>query len=142
MALISRCMDFAEPFSPLIHQNMTPPYTTRALPYFSTHDYARATPIKPPSKHVVKANLRERQGQRASEPRAFARAAPAIYHFWTEWPVRRVRMLGAPKRRCPFRPRKLASTTCVPAGLMDVARAYLCVENWRCPRWCREASFF
>ena len=58
---------------------MTPPYTTRALPYFSTHDYARATPIKPPSKHMTKANLRERQGQRASEPRAFARAAPAIF---------------------------------------------------------------
>ena len=69
-----------------IHQKsikMAPAETTRPLFYFSAHNYARPTRIKPAGEHMFVANVREYQGQRAPGARVVARAAPAIFRFWT-----------------------------------------------------------
>ena len=62
---------------------MAPAETTRPLFYFSAHNYARPTRIKPAGEHMFVANVREYQGQRAPGARVVARAAPAISRFWT-----------------------------------------------------------
>ena len=62
---------------------MAPSETTRPFFYFSTHNHARPTRIKPAGEHMFVANVREYQGQRAPGARVVARAAPAIFRFWT-----------------------------------------------------------
>jgi len=60
---------------------MAPSETTRPFFYFSTHNHARPTRIKPAGEHMVAPNVREYQGQHSPGARVVARAAPAIFRF-------------------------------------------------------------